>query len=118
MAAALRNPPLMNHFVCTPKTKKTGCGKRTYDKVTSVEWFRNAFRSSPASDDEGNLIPVRLFVALADFDNKSATDKLMKVTGHPFLMTFLNLTLEGRKRSDNWLLISLLPNIDVSDTEC
>ncbi len=117
MAAALRNPLLMKHFVCTPQTKRTSCGNRIYNKITSAEWFHNAFRSSPASDNEGNLIPGRLFVALADFDNKSATNKLMKVTGHPFLMTFLNLTLEGRKRSDNWLLISLLPNIDVSDTE-
>ncbi len=41
----------------------------------------------------------------------------MKVTSHPFLTTFLNLTLEDCRCSYNWLLISFLPNIDVSDAE-
>ena len=41
----------------------------------------------------------------------------MKHSEHPFLLTMLNLTLEGRKKVDGWQLVSLLPDIEVSDLE-
>ena len=41
----------------------------------------------------------------------------MKHSEHPFLQTMLNLTLEGRKKVDGWQLVSLLPDIEVSDLE-
>ena len=41
----------------------------------------------------------------------------MKHSEHPFLLTKLNLTLEGRKKVDGWQLVYLLPDIEVSDLE-
>ena len=41
----------------------------------------------------------------------------MKHSEHPFLLTMLNLTLEGRKKVDGWQLVSLLLDIEVSDLE-
>ncbi len=118
MTAALRNPVQRKQFVCTPQRKRTTCSKRIYDKIALAEWFHNAFRSSLCqTSDVGHLIHGRLFVTLADFDDKSTTNKLRKVLiGHPFLMTFLSLTLEGRKCSNSsCFLVSLLP--DVSDVQ-
>ena len=58
-----------------------------------------------------------LFVALAVFSDGSPIDKQMKHSEHLFLLTMLNLTLEGRKKVDGWQLVSLLPDlhIEVSD---
>ena len=36
---------------------------------------------------------------------------------HPFLQTILNLTLERCQSSDSWMLVSLLPDLEVSDLE-
>ena len=40
---------------------------------------------------------------------------LMKNSEHPLLQTILNLTLERRQSSDSWMLVSLLPDLEVSD---
>ena len=66
-----------------------------YDEVTSATWFENAFNNSPASEN-GVLKTGCLFVALAVFSDGSPIDKQMKDSEHPFLLTMLNLTLEGR----------------------
>ena len=87
-----------------------------YDEVTSATWFENAFNNSPASEN-GVLKTGCLFVALAVFSDGSPIDKQMKHSEHPFLLTMLNLTLEGRKKVDGWQLVSLLPDIEVSDLE-
>ena len=68
-----------------------------YDEVTSATWFENAFNNSPASEN-GVLKTGCLFVALAVFSDGSPIDKQMKHSEHPFLLTMLNLTLEGRKK--------------------
>jgi hypothetical protein len=70
-----------------------------YDEVTSATWFENAFNNSPAS--ENGVVEAKtgcLFVALAVFSDGSPIDKQMKHSEHPFLLTMLNLTLEGRKK--------------------
>ena len=41
----------------------------------------------------------------------------MKVSEHPFLMSFLNLPLEAQKRPHSWCHVALLPDIEVSDLE-
>ena len=40
----------------------------------------------------------------------------MKHSEHPFLLTMLNLTLEGKK-VDGWQIVSFLPDIEFSDLE-
>ena len=56
-------------------------------------------------------------MALTVFSDGSPIDKQMKHSEHPFLLTILNLTLEGKKKIDAWQLVSLSPNIEVSDLE-
>ena len=114
---ALRDPDVMKHFVLYPQHKYTLCGERVYDEITSADWFHEAFLSSPASDAYGNLIPGRLFVGLCGFDDGSVIDKLQRISEHPYLLSFMNLSNEGRKIVDSWMLISLLPDMDVSDAE-
>jgi hypothetical protein len=70
-----------------------------YDEVTSATWFENAFNNSKATEN-GVLKPGHLFVALTVFSDGSPVDKQMKHSEHPFLLTILNLTLEGRKKVD------------------
>ena len=41
----------------------------------------------------------------------------MKNSEHPLLQTILNLTLECHQSSDSWMLVSLLPDLEVSDLE-
>ena len=66
----------------------------------------------------GGLIqPGCLFVGIGHFDDSSNTDRLMKNSEHPFLQTILNLTLERLQSSDSWMLVSLLPDLEVSDLE-
>ena len=79
-----------------------------YDKITSADWFYEAFNNSPATECGMLLIrPVSLFVGIRHFDNSSNTDHLMKNSGHPFLQTILNLTLERCQSSDSWMIVSL-----------
>ena len=68
-----------------------------YDELTSATSFENSFNNSPASEN-GVLKTGCLFVALAVFSDGSPIDKQMKHSEHPFLLTMLNLTLEGKKR--------------------
>ena len=101
-----------------PQRKYTDCGSRVYDKFTSADWFYEAFNNSPATES-GMLWnqPGCLFVGIGHFDDSSNTDCLMKNSEHPFLQTILNLTLERHQSSDSWMLVSLLPDLEVSDLE-
>ena len=56
-------------------------------------------------------------MALTVFSDGSPIDKQMKHSEHPFLVTVLNLTLEGRKKVDALQLVSLLPDIEAIDLE-
>ena len=67
--------------------------------------------------ESGMLWPGCLFVGIGHFDNSSNTDHLMKNSEHPFLQTILNLTLERRQSSDSWMLVSLVPDLELSDLE-
>ena len=87
-----------------------------YDEITSADWFYEAFNNSPATES-GMLRPGCLFVGIGHFDDSSNTDRLMKNSEHPFLQTILNLTLEHCQSSDSWMLVSLLPDLEVSDLE-
>ena len=89
-----------------------------YDKITSADWFYEAFNNSPATESGMLLIQPRcLFVGIGHFDNSSNTDRLMKNSEHPFLQTILNLILERCQSSDSRMLVSLLPDLEVSDLE-
>ena len=106
----------MKDFVCFPQRKYADCGSRVYDEITSADWFYEAFNNSPATESGMlQLQPGCLFVGIGHFDDSSNTDCLMKNSEHPFLQTILNLTLEHRQSSDSWMLVSLLPDLEVSD---
>ena len=85
--------------------------------MVSADWFDLAFRNSPATTVDGVLKPGCLFVGIIQFDDGSPIDKLMKSSEHPFLMSTMNLSLEGRKLASSWSLVSLLPDIEISDLE-
>jgi hypothetical protein len=40
----------MKDFVCFPQRKYTDCGSRVYNKITSADWFYEAFNNSPATE--------------------------------------------------------------------
>ena len=101
---------------CVPQRKYTDCGSYVYDKITSADCFYEAFNNSPATES-GMIWPGHLFVGIGHFDDSSNTDHLMKNSEHPFLQTILNLTLECCQSSDSWMLVSLLPDLEVSDLE-
>ena len=106
----------MKDFVCFPQRKYTDCGSYVYDKITLADWFYEAFNNSPAT--ESGMLQIQpgcLFVGIRHFDDSSNTDRLMKNSEHPFLQTILNLTLECCQSSDSWMLVSLLPDLEVSD---
>ena len=108
----------MQHFVYYPQEKITTCGKCIYDEATSAEWFHFAFDDSPASED-GKLKNGHLaFVGIILFSDGSTTiDKMQKHSEHPLLITMLNLSIECRKKLEAWQLVSLLPDVEVSDLE-
>ena len=111
-----QDPQVMKDFVCFPQRKYTDCGSRVYDKIPSADWFYEAFNNSPAT--ESGMLWIRpgcLFVGIGHFDDSSNTDRLMKNSEHPLLQTILNLTLERCQSSDSWMLVSLLPDLEVSD---
>ena len=87
-----------------------------YNKMTSADWFYEAFNNSPATES-AMLWPRCLFVGIGHFDNSSNTDCLMKNSEHPFLQTILNLTQKHCQSSDSWMLVSLLLDLEVSDLE-
>ena len=114
-AKSLRDPQVMNDFVCFPQRKYTDCRSHVYNKITSADWFYEAFNNSPATESGMlRLWPGCLFVGIGHFDDSSNTDCLMKNSEHLFLQTILNLTLERRQSSDSWMLVSLLPDLEVS----
>ena len=115
-AKSLQDPQVMKDFVCFPQRKYTDCGSHVYDEITSAAWFYEAFNNSPATES-GMLWPGCLFVGKGHFDDSSNTDCLMKNSEHPFLQTILNLTLESCQSSDSWMLVSLLPDLEVSGLE-
>ena len=89
-----------------------------YDEITSADWFYEAFNNSPAT--ESGMLQVQpgcLFVGIGQFDDSSNTDSLMKNSEHPFLQTILNLTLEHCQSSESRMLVSLLPDLEVSELE-
>ena len=118
-----RSPRSSSHeglclFVFPRGRKYTDCGSRVYNEITSADWFYEAFNNSPATESGMIRIwPGCLFVCTGHFDDSSNTDRLMKNSEHPFLQTILNLTLECRQSSDSWMLVSLLPDLEVSDLE-
>ena len=96
--------------------KYTDCGSHVYDESTSADWFYEAFNNSPATESGMLWIqPGCIFVGIGYFDDSSNTDCLMKNSEYPFLQTILNLTLEHCQSSDSWMLVSLLPDLEVSD---
>ena len=108
----------MKDFVCFPQRKYTDCGSHVYDEITSADWFYEAFNNSPTT--ESGMLRLAhgcIFVGIGHFDNSSNTDHLMKNSEHPLLQTILNLTLEHCQSSNSWMLVSLLPDHEVSDLE-
>ena len=87
-AKSLRDPQVMKDFVCFPQRKYTDCGSHVYNKITSADWFYEAFNNSPATES-GMLRPGCLFVGIGHFDDSSNTDHLMKNSEHPFLQAIL-----------------------------
>ena len=117
MAGLLRDSDIMQHFVCHRQVKLTICGERIYDEVTSATWFENAFNNSPASEN-GVLKTGCLFVALAVFSDGSPIDKQMKRTFRASVFADnVKLNVRRKKKVDGWQLVSLLPDIEVSDLE-
>ena len=101
---------------CFPQRKYTDCGSHVYKEITSADWFYEAFNNSPATESGMLWIHPRcLFVGIWQFDDSSNTDCLMKNSEHPCLQTILNLTLEIYQSSNSWMLVSLLPDLEVSD---
>ena len=74
-AKSLRDPQVMKDFVCFPQRKYTDCGSRVYNKITSADWFYEAFNNSPATESP-MLQPGCLFVGIGHFDDSSNTDLL------------------------------------------
>ena len=49
-AKSLQDPQVMKDFVCFPQRKYTDCGSCVYDRITSADWFYEAFNNSPATE--------------------------------------------------------------------
>jgi hypothetical protein len=84
-AKSLQDPQVMKDFVCFPQRKYTDCGSCVYNKITSADWFYEAFNNSPATESGMLWIqPGCLFVGIGHFDDSSNTDCLMKNSEHPY----------------------------------
>ena len=105
-AKSLWDPQVMKDFVCFPRRKYTDCGSCVYDKITSADWFYEAFNNSPAAES-GILWPRCLFVGIGHFDNSSNTDCLMKNSEHPFLQTMLKTPISKSRMIDDTLVSDL-----------
>ena len=108
----------MKDFVCFPQRKYTDCGSSVYGKITSADLFYVAFNNSPPT--ESGMLQIQpgcLFVGIGHSDDSSNTNCLMKNSEHPFLQAILNLILEHCQSSDSWMMVSLLPDLEVSDLE-
>ena len=67
----------MKDFVCFPQRKYTDCGPGVHDKITSADWFYEAFNNSHATES-GMLWPGYYFVGIRHCNDSSNTDHLMK----------------------------------------
>ena len=120
-AKSLQDPQVMNDFdfVCFPQRKYTDCGSCVYDEITSADWIYEAFNNSTATEN-GILQPWCLFVGIGHFDDSSNTDHLMKSKLRASFATNYtkSVTRESNcQSSDSWMLVSLLPDLEVSDLE-
>ena len=78
-AKSLWDPQVMKDFVCFPQRKYTDCESCVYNKITSADWFYEAFNNSPATESGMLWIqPGCLFIGIGHFDDSSNTDHLMK----------------------------------------
>jgi hypothetical protein len=48
-ATSLQDPQVMKDFVCFLQRKHTNYGSHVYNKITSADWFYEAFNNSPAT---------------------------------------------------------------------
>ena len=91
-----------------------------YDKITSADWFYEAFNNSPAT--ESGMLWLWsgcIFVGIGHFDDSSNTDHLDEELRASFPT---NYTISGTRAlhcqsSDSWMLVSLLPDLEVSDLD-
>ena len=87
-AKSLWDPQVMKDIVCFPQRKYTDCGSCVYDKITSADWFYEAFNNSPTTES-GMLRSGCLFVGIGHFDDSSNTDHLMKNSAASFLRNYI-----------------------------
>ena len=79
-AKSLQDPQVMKDFVCFVLPRGnilTDYGSYVCDKITSADWFYEAFNNSSATEN-GMLRPRCIFVGNGHFDDSSNTDCLMK----------------------------------------
>ena len=87
-AKSLQDPKVRKNFVCFPQRKYTDCGSHVYNKITSADWFYEAFNKSPATESGMLWIQHRyLFTGIGHFDDSSNTDCLMKSKLRASLLT-------------------------------
>ena len=118
-AKSLQDPQVMKDLVCFSQRKYTDCGSRVYDEITSADWFYEAFNKSSATKS-GMLRPGCLFVGIGHFDDSSNTDHLMKSklrASFPTNYIKSDTRASHCQSSDSWMLVSLLPDLEVSDLE-
>ena len=64
-AKSLQDPQVMKDFVYFPQRKYTDCGSHVYGKITSADWFYEAFNNSPATESGMfKLQPGCIFVGI------------------------------------------------------
>ena len=118
-AESLQDPQVMKDFVCFPQRKYSDCVSYVYNKITSADWFYEAFNKSPAAESGMLWIqPGCLFVGIGHFDDSSNTDCLMKSelrASFPTNYTKSDTRALHCQSSDSWMLVSLLPDLEVSD---
>ena len=86
----------MTLFVFPRGNILTDCGSRVYDKITSADWFYEAFNNSPATES-GMLWPGCIFVGIGHFDDSSNTDLLFDEELRASFPT--NYTISGTRAS-------------------
>ena len=89
-----------------------------YDDITSADWFYEVFNNSPATESGMLRIqPGCLFVCIGHFDDSSNTDHLDEElrASFPPNYTKSDTRVLHCQSSDSWMLVSLLPDLEVSD---
>ena len=67
-AKSLWDPQVMKDFACFPQRKYTDCGSHVYDKITSADWFYEAFNNSPVTESEMLWLQSKfLFVGIGQY---------------------------------------------------